>query len=119
MRSPYAPFASTATLPCGGTHVWNTASTPKVPLPCSRTVSQPASRVSPASFNNCSLTPATTVLNSTSHDPASCSIASFTLKLVVSGPGVKRSLSLAEGSGEGGEEVEFFTWRNLIDSSEN
>jgi len=39
---------------------------------------------------------ATSELNSKCHDPASCSIACLTLRLVVKGPGVNNNLSRAE-----------------------
>src|SRR5689334_17958362 len=60
-------------------------------------VSHPASRESPASLRISSRTHRTFALNSKCHEPASCSMARFTDRLVVSGPGVKRSLSRAGG----------------------
>src|SRR5260221_13599349 len=60
-------------------------------------VSNPTSRESPASRRILSRTLATTALNSKCQDPASRSMACFTGKLVVNGPGVKSVLSFAEG----------------------
>src|SRR5438105_14472768 len=67
-----------------------------------RIVSQPALLESPATSSIFSRTHLTFALNSKCHEPASCSIACFTDRLVVSGPGVNRSLSrMADGFGGG------------------
>src|SRR5437667_2180689 len=61
-------------------------------------VSQPAPCESPATSRIFSRTHLTFALNSKCHEPASCSIACFTDRLVVSGPGVNSSLSRAPGN---------------------
>src|SRR5262249_42887174 len=70
--------------------------TTKVPLPCMGTAVQ-SGGVPLASFTRSARISFTILMKATSRDPRSCNIACFTVRLVVSGPGVKSSLAVDMG----------------------
>ena len=78
--------------------LWNTASTPKVPLPCIKMASQPDSRETPPRARMACRTSATKLLNSQCQEPASWSMACLTASEVVSGPGVNSKASWEVGN---------------------
>ena len=96
MRRPYAPLTRTSRLPSLGIADEMTDSIANVPLPCIRTHSYSPSLfgdATPPSASSRWRISRTVSIKARSRDPASCSMASFTVALVVSGPGVKSSLS--------------------------
>jgi hypothetical protein len=94
-RLQYAPLSITSTWPSRGTTVATAASTLKVPLPCSGTTTCESCPWMTSS--RLLRTLAVTALKSASQEPQSLSIASLVRKVVVSGPGVRRILSLSMG----------------------
>src|SRR5262245_24860592 len=74
------------------------ASTANVPLPWSGIASQPLACETPQSASSRSRTSRTAARKASSREPRSRSIACLTVRLVVSGPGVKSSLSRAGGT---------------------
>src|SRR5262245_22717478 len=83
-------------LPSSGTSDVSADSTANVPLPCITTAVNSGS-VRPARRTSSARTSFTIWMKAASREPRSRNIACLTLRLVVSGPGVKSSLSVDMG----------------------